>query len=200
MILIKRPVFCAFFLSLIFCCAGAACASAERLSGIQKLLLPRSVVCWVEGALFGDIVLGARSRLDFVCVDRKLGDALSNLSPDSTGGDNLYSVPEWLRVYGKDYKKEPGKTLFVLKIESFKPWSFDTSLIFIGDYQVKSGDVITGIMLDPSYEIKGGVTGLPGDYSGQVSFFVPSSLLKNSTLSVGYGEYSALKTLNKKEF
>ena len=196
----RRHVICTVIMSVILCCAGGADAQSARLSGIQKLLFPRSVICWVEGTDFGDLVIGARGRIDFVCVDRKLGDALSGLTADSSGGDNLYSVPEWLRVYAKDYTKEAKKTLFVLKIQSFKPWKFDTSELFIGDYRIKDDDVLTGIMIDPSFEIKGGVTELPGDYSGQISLLVPSELLKKSSLSVGYGEYSAIKTLNKKEF
>ena len=198
--LIRKHVICALIMSLVFCCAGLANAESTRLRGIQKLLFPRSVICWVEGTDFGDLILGARGRIDFVCVDRKLGDALSNLTPDGSGGDNSYTVPEWLRIYAKDYTKMPKKTLFVLKIQAHKPWEFDTSALFIGDYRIKNEDIITGVMLDPSFEIKGGINALPGDYSGQVSILVPSDLLKKTSLKVGYGEYSAAKTFNKKEF
>ena len=93
---------CVFAASL-FC---SAAFSAGR-TDFQKLLEPRVATCWVEGSVLDDIVLGARGRLDFVCVDERLGDMLSRLRLGEGRELEFESAPEWLRVYGRDYNKHP---------------------------------------------------------------------------------------------
>lgn len=175
---------CVFAASL-FC---SAAFSAGR-TDFQKLLEPRVATCWVEGSVLDDIVLGARGRLDFVCVDERLGDMLSRLRLGEGRELEFESAPEWLRVYGRDYNKHRGKKiLFVLKIEAFKPWSFDTTELCIGDYRIASEDIQIGFKLDPSLEIRAGRTELPGGYVGETCFFVPSEFVGKKSLKVGYGE------------
>lgn len=166
---------------------GAAFSSPR--TDFQKLMESRTTTCWVEGSVLGDIVLGARGRLDFVCVDERLGDFLARLRIGDAKESEFESAPEWLRVYGRDYNRHRGKkVLFVLRIEAFKPWMFDTEALGIGDYRVASEDVQTGFKLVPTAELRPGKTELPGGYVGQTCFFVPVESLRQKNLTIGYRE------------
>lgn len=166
--------------------------AAEKPTKFQELLAPRTVYCWIEGSALDEIVLNARAKLSFVYVDRKLGDAMyaRRKGSDARHSDERDSVPEWLFDNGWDYRKKKDTALFVLHVEAMKPWTFDTSQVFIGGYRLNDADIVKQGKSIASFVVEGGAMELPGDFSTQLSFFVPAKDLKpGETIALGYGDY-----------
>ena len=65
-------------LTVIFTTAAAAFAASSQISpGLMKLLEERQTDCWVEGTVFGEMILGARGSLQFIYNDAKLSEAIA---------------------------------------------------------------------------------------------------------------------------
>lgn len=144
----------------------------------SALLETRQTNVWVEGTLLGDMVIGARGSIQIIYVDKALSDAIT----DDT------SLHDWARhmaqYFGSDATR--GKALFIAHIETYKPWTFDPSQVFVGGYHVTEDDVLSPSMTNPFGE-------LGSDQTGYFAFAVPSKeLKKGKEIPIGYGDDSAL--------
>lgn len=170
-----------FVLSMLVLFSFASCAFA---ADIEKLLEDRTVTLYPEGQVLGNMVIGARSKMEFVYVDRALANAIREEE----------SVPEWLswhsRHWGTDAAK--GKALFVIRYEAYKPWTFSPADIAIGGRAVETGDILT----KKGYIIDGEIT------SGTIAtmaFAVPSDLAyPGKETLISYKEESFEWTVPKK--
>lgn len=178
MTLILLMLFFLYFLSFL---------TVADAADFQRLLDARTATCWVEGEALDELVLNARGRLTFVCVDRKMGEFLRSArdekDPWKKGGP-----PQWLRFFGQNYARRKGQTLFVANIGASKPWTFDTGLLTVAGRAAEEGDILRGVIADPQKEIPPGQSELPSGYEGVLAFFAPTSLLKAGTeIEIGYG-------------
>ncbi|MDT8284166.1 MAG: hypothetical protein RQ767_01455 [Thermovirgaceae bacterium] len=170
-----------FVLLMLVLFSFASCALA---ADVEKMLEDRMVTLYPEGQLLGNMVIGARGKMEFIYVDRALANAIRE----------DMSVPEWLswhsRHWGTDVAK--GKALFVIRYEAYKPWNFSTADIAIGGRALEKGDILT----NKAYIIDGDIT------SGTIATLaiaVPADLASpgNKTV-ISYMEGSAEWTVPKK--
>ena len=124
---------------IIALCSLASVAIADEEALVQE----RMVSIRAEGKQLDGLVIGAQARLDFIYVDAVLVEALRTPS----------GFPDWLRWHAKDFASEElkGGVLFVLRIETYNPWTFDPMKISVADYALKEEDILT----KPAYVPKG---------------------------------------------
>ncbi len=157
----------------ILLCSFASAAIADE----EVLVQERMVSIRAEGKQLDGLVIGAQARLDFIYVDAALVEALRTPS----------GFPDWLRWHAKDFASEElkGGALFVLRIETYNPWTFDPTKISVADYALKDEDILT----KPAYVPKGD---LPSHFEGSLSFRVPGLKLKpGQEIIISYGEDKA---------
>ena len=164
-------------------------AEAAKREDLAALLERRSINCWPEGTVFEDMVIGARGKLTFFYVDSKLGNALQRLRTSGNEGMPHDRMPAILTQFSGKFTARKDRTLFVVYIEGYKPWTFDTRKIRAGDETLADEDIVTGILANPEAELQPGENELPSDYLGAMSFYVKNEILEpGKEISIGYGE------------
>lgn len=152
-------------------------ATCSFAADVQGLLEERTVMLHPEGQVLGNMVLGARGKIQFIYVDRTLAKAVQDdpLSPDWLG----WNVRHW----GTDPVK--GKTLFIIRYEAYKPWSFSPGDITIGGRNIEPGDILTRKAFIVEGELPGGTLGI-------IAVAVPSETASPGRPAVfGYSDASA---------
>lgn len=145
---------------------------AWAVSPFQERLQARTATFWIEGQALGDMVLGARARLSFVLVDATLARDLSG-NPEA---------PEWLSWHGQHYGAK-GKTLFIVRLKTLKPMTFDPTLLHVGDHQVTMDDVLTRQHFLPQGD-------LPSGLEGTLALRIPTTAIpKKGPIPLGYGDW-----------
>jgi hypothetical protein len=157
--------------------AGPVFASGAQ-KDVERLAPPRTVVCFFDGEDFDGLVLNARGKLTFLCVDGRFADALARQRSAERGTGVASGIPQQVFAYAA--KARPGKkrVLFVVKVQALKGWKFDSSLISVGGYSPSKADIITGVADDPSRELRHGERELAKGYDGFIGFLVPSEHVK----------------------
>ena len=90
-------------------------AEAAEQKDLNALLEERQIDCWVEGEVFGDLILGSRGTIQFIYLDAKLSKAIS--------------VEQGLRAAGR--RPEPvlrvarDERTFIANLEANKPWTVE---------------------------------------------------------------------------
>lgn len=153
-----------------------SCAYAAEAPDIAHLLDERQTDLWVEGQHMGDIVFGARGSMQFIYVDAKLSKAI-------TESTNLESwVGEMAQYFGTEAVK--GKSLFIVHINTYKPWDFDPTKIQVAGRNLEKNDVLSSSMTNPFGQ-------LASKDDGYFAFAVPASLVKpGASVTLGYGDDS----------
>lgn len=163
-----------YVLTVIAIFALASCAAAARISpDVAKLLDARQINCWVEGEMLGDMVLGSRGSIQFIYLDEAMSLAIR--------ADHTLApwVDDMNQYYGSAGTNK--KALFVVQLESNKPWNVEISQFKVGSYSPKMEDV-----LSPSW--KNPIGSLQSGEKGQFAFVVPITELKKGTeIMIGYG-------------
>lgn len=173
---------------LLFIAAGFFSASAyAKEQSNDALVQERTAVCYVDGVVFDDLVLGAQGSIQFVYLDAKLSRALSKAHSDIAEAKTpLYPFPEWMEE-GNNYfstGKRRDSVTFIAKLETFKPWEVDPTQIFVSGYRLTKNDVLSPSMTNPFGDVPSGTT-------GYFAFSVPGSQIKaGAEINLGYGEYS----------
>lgn len=133
-------------------------AWARQGEDLQTLLDERTATVWLEGQKLGELILGARAEIHFIYVDSKLSQAVTK--------DPF--APDWLRwnvqYMGTDSVR--GKALFILHFKTMKPWTFDPSMIRVGNYTISRNDILNDKDFTP-------VGDLPSGFEGTLAFVVP---------------------------
>ncbi len=149
---------------LIFLILLVAPAKTSAMAEVplEDLIAERNARLYLEGQVLGDMVIGARARLDFIYIDRTLAEAARE------GG----AVPEWLEWNAGYFgSQKSGKdALFLLVFETFKPWTFTPELISVNGKPLGEGDIVTR----PEYVPRGD---LPSGYKGRFAFTVPGDIV-----------------------
>jgi len=160
--------------------AGTAAFAAD----VEKLVEDRTVMLHPEGQVLGNMVLGARGKIQFIYVDRTLAKAVQN-DPVS---------PDWLSWNARHWGTDPvkGKTLFIIRYEAYKPWSFSPGDITIGGRNIEPGDILTRKAFIVEGELPSGTLGI-------IAVAVPSETASPGMPTVfGYSDASAEWTVPKK--
>lgn len=147
----------ALLMALFFLAAATAAFSAD----LETLVQERTVVIYPEGQVLGNMVIGARGKMEFIYVDKALAHAIR-------GGE---MVPDWLSWYSRHWGTEDvkGRTLFIIRYEANKPWSFDPADISIGGRSLERKDILN----DKVFIVEGD---LPSGTLGILSVAVPTEL------------------------
>lgn len=181
----KKLILACLLCVLVSCFTLAEALAKEPDSNV--LVGERTAVCYIEGEVFDDLILGSRGVIQFVYLDSKLSKALSKAHADIAGGKTpLSPFPQWIEQNHSYFAKEgkQGKVVFMAELESFRPWDFDPSEVFIGNYHLTKNDILSPSMTNPFGE-------LPSGMVGDFVFVVPASEVKPGTeINIGYGEYS----------
>ncbi len=144
----KRKIF--FLLMLLLSFAIIGCQVSFRADAstndLNSLLDERQTDCWVEGELFGDLVLGSRGTIQFIYLDAKLSKAISaeqGLAPWVDDLNQYYGSPETRK-----------KALFIANLEANKPWTVEEQKISIGGYHLtkktsypQAGRILSGLWM-----------------------------------------------------
>ncbi len=154
-------------------------------SSYDELAKDRLINLWIDGQVLGDMVIGARSQLSLIFMDRKACEAARS---------NMAGIPDWISwnlqyesVAAKDKKK-----LFLIRYKTFKNWEFDVSKLSVGDYILSDSDILTRRDFTQTGS-------LPPGTDGTLAVAIPSSKLKpGSTVSISYGENSQSWTIPKR--
>ena len=117
--------------SFFWVCPATA---ASRMSEIEKLAPPRTVVCYFEGQDVADLVVNARGKLTFLCVDSKLAQALSRLRKTEYSSGEFSGIPSQIFAYATKSRRR--HVLFVVRVQALKIWDFDSSMISVGGYSI----------------------------------------------------------------
>ncbi|WP_050771323.1 hypothetical protein [Dethiosulfovibrio peptidovorans] len=143
----------------------------------DDLEVDRSSVVWVEGQVMGDMVLGAKAKLIFLFMDRRLCDVAR-----VDRGD----LPEWL-TWNLQYEsaaRRGKREFFLLRYEAIKNWEFDPTKIKVGGYKLKMTDVL-------SRKDMVNVGPLSSGTLATLAFSVPRSFLKpGHSLEIVYGDWA----------
>jgi len=168
-------IFLVMVLTIVFPIAEAAAIKMPISEKMKKLIDERQVDCWVEGEVFGDMILGARGLINFIYIDAKLSKAISE----------EHSLDSWVDDLNQYFgsPQTVGKALFIAQIEANKPWDFKVEEIRIGDYHLDKNDIISPSWKNPTESLD------PGK-KWQFAFVVPISEMKyGKEIPVGYGNY-----------
>ncbi|HOI82079.1 MAG: hypothetical protein WCQ69_10770 [Bacteroidales bacterium] len=149
----KKPI--VFLMALFLLAASIAAFSAD----LETLVQERTVVIYPEGQVLGNMVIGARGKMEFIYVDKTLAHAIRE-------GD---MPSDWLSWYSRHWGTEDvkGRILFIIRYEANKPWSFDPGDISIGGRSLERKDILT----DKAFIVEGD---LPSGTLGILSVAVPS--------------------------
>ena len=154
------------FLTIILACAlvfalyGGAVAAQRDL---EKVLNDRVATLYVEGQPLGNMIIGARAKLEFIYVDGVLVRAVKD-------DERAPSWLEWhVNKYGSDEAK--GKKLFILRVETFKPFTLMPEMIAVNGFQLKEENILTRKEFAPLGE-------LPSSFKGAMVLAVPGDLVK----------------------
>ncbi len=149
-------------------------AEAAEQKDLNALLEERQIDCWVEGEVFGDLILGSRGTIQFIYLDAKLSKAISaeqGLAPWVDDLNQYYGSPETKK-----------KVLFIANLEANKPWTVEEKKISVGGYNLTKKDVICSSWKNPFGTVDAGTT-------WQFAFVVPQEYAKpGKEITVGYGE------------
>ncbi len=170
-----------FFISVLC----FSCSSGVFASSYDDLAKDRIVTLWVEGQVLGEMVIGARSQLVFVYMDRKACDAARS---------ERGKLPDWL-TWNLQYEAvaaKEKKALFLIRYRTLKNWDFIISQLSVGGYVLSEKDILTRsdfTQLGP----------IPSDTEGTLAIAVPLSKLKpGNTISIAYGEWYQKWTIPKR--
>lgn len=143
------------FIAMITFGAGELCADE-----FEDLAIKRITTMYIEGQKFGDLVLGARARFDFLYVDGLLVKA--SIASGKT--------PDWLKWHLGHFgsPQARGKELFVLRYETYKPFDFDPFKIAVNGMYLSEKEVLTKLTRIPTGS-------LPTGAVGDLAFVVPRS-------------------------
>ena len=148
--------------------------AAKTTEEVQKLLDARQITCWVEGTLFGDLILGSRGNITFVYLDEKLSNAIRD----------DHGLAPWVDDLNQ-YYGSPGtekKAVFLIQIETNKPWNVEISKFKIGNYNPEKNDILSPSWTNPVGSLESGIT-------GQMAVTVPiSEVKKGAEITIGYGD------------
>ena len=157
--------------------AGPVLASGA-LRDVERLTPPRTVVCFFDGESFDDLVLNARGKLTFLCVDGRLADALARQRKAERGSGVASGVPPQIFAYAAKARPGGKRVLFVARVQALKGWKFDPSLISVGGYSPSKEDIITGVADNSSRELRHGERELAKGYDGFIGFLVPAEKVR----------------------
>lgn len=148
----RKPI---VYLAVLLLMASAAAAFSADL---ETLVEERTVTLYPEGQLLGDLVIGARGKIEFVYVDKALAHAIRDVD----------MPPEWLSWYSRYWgtDKAKGKALFIIRYRANKPWTFNTGDLSVGGRPLERGDILT----DKTFIVEGD---LPTGAEGILSVAVP---------------------------
>lgn len=153
----------------------------------NALVEERTALCYVEGAVFDDLILGSKGVIQFVYLDSKLSKALSKAHSNITEAKTpRYPFPRWIEEGGLYFGKEgtKGSVIFIAELEAFKPWEVEPFEVFVGSYHLTKNDILSSSMTNPFGDIPSGTV-------GHFVFAVPASEVRPGTeINIGYGEYS----------
>ena len=164
----------------IFLAAGTGAFAAD----VARLVEERTVTLYPEGQMLGNMVIGARGKIQFIYVDGTLAKAVQ----DDPGS------PDWLSWNVRHWGTDParGKALFIIRYEAYKPWSFSPGDLTIGGRNIEPGDILTR----KAFIIEGE---LPNGTLGIIAAAVPSETVQPGSPAVfGYSDASAEWTVPKK--
>ncbi|NLD05376.1 MAG: hypothetical protein GX672_05715 [Synergistaceae bacterium] len=157
----------------LFACPTSFRAEASQ-SEFKSLLDERQIDCWVEGEIFGDLILGSRGTIQFIYLDAKLSKAISAEQGLSPWVDDLN------QYFGSSETKK--KVLFIANLEANKPWTVEEKKISVGGYHLTKKDVVSSSWKNPFGTVDAGT-------SWQFAFVVPQDKVKPGTdIMVGYGD------------
>lgn len=144
---------------------------------MNKLVSERQIDVWVEGTVFGDMVLGARGAIQFFYVDNALSNAIVA----------EHSLAPWIddlnQYYGSfDTKK---RVMFIAQVEANKPWTLSVGEIRVGRYNVTKDDIMQTSWKNP-FDGDGVIN---SGEKWQFAFTVPRAELKGGKedITIGYG-------------
>ena len=148
--------------------------AARTTEEVQKLLDARQVTCWVEGTLFGDLILGSRGSITFVYLDEKMSNAIRDDHGLAPWADDL-----------NQYYGSPGtekKAIFLIQLETNKPWDVEISKFKVGSYSLTKNDILSPSWTNPIGPLESGI-------KAQMAVAVPAVEVKRgSEVAIGYGD------------
>jgi hypothetical protein len=181
------PARAAILISLALALSRPANA-ASPAKEVEKLLPPRTAVCFFDGERLADLMLNARGKLTFLYVDSRLANALSRQRASDRQYGSMSDIPPQVFAYAAKAKSKKKHVLFIASVSALKGWRFDPAMISIGGYSPSEGDIINGVSDNSALELRYGATELSKGYFGFVGFMVPEENVKPGTeITVGYG-------------
>lgn len=172
----KRKFFFLLIFLLIFkiiVCHNYFRAEAAQ-NDFKSLLDERQIDCWVEGEIFGDIILGSRGTIQFIYLDAKLSKAISAEQALAPWVDDLN------QYFGSSETRK--KVLFIANLEANKPWTVEEEKISVDGYHLTKKDVVSSSWKNPFGTIDAGT-------NWHFAFAVPQDRVRPGTeIMVGYGE------------
>lgn len=175
-IIMKKTVIIAL-IAVILSASAALAITVPMSEHMTKLVTARQIDCWVEGTVFGDMILGARGSIQFFYIDKELSDAIARENSLAPWIDDLN------QYFGTfDTKK---RAMFVAQVEANKPWTLSAGEIHVGGYSVTKDDIMQTSWKNP-FEGDGAIN---SGEKWQFAFTVPRSELKGGKeeITVGYG-------------
>lgn len=182
----KLIIACLLCIFALFFAVTEGLAAAKEPDS-NALLDERTAICYVEGMVFEDLILGSKGVIQFVYLDSKLSKALGKAHSNITEAKTpLHPFPRWIEEGGVYFGKEgtKGSVIFMVELETFKPWEIDPFEFFVGNYHLTKNDILSPSMTNPFGDMPSGTV-------EHFVFAVPASEVKPGTeVNIGYGEYS----------
>ncbi|MDO5563129.1 MAG: hypothetical protein Q4F74_05890 [Synergistaceae bacterium] len=161
-----------FVFAVILVILTSVVCFAKPAADVEGLLKDRQSICWVEGTVMGDMVLGARGTVQFIYLDEALSRAIVENNQLAPWVDDLN------QYFGSERTNK--KELFLIQVETYKPWNVDISKFIIGNYHPTIDDVLSPSVTRPLGNLESGL-------KLQMAVVVPQSEVKpGKTVKLGY--------------
>lgn len=172
----KKSANLLFVLLFIFITVTPAFAVTMPVSEkMAKLISERQTDCWVEGKRFGDMILGSRGVVNFIYLDKKLSEAITEEPGLASWIDDMN------QYYGSVRAKK--KAVFIVHIKANKPWEIKETYFNIGGHVLTKDDILSSSWKNPFGTIS----------AGEQWYFacaVPKNAVRpGKVISLGYREF-----------
>ncbi|MDO4987406.1 MAG: hypothetical protein Q4E17_00025 [Synergistes sp.] len=172
----KKIILLMLSFALLLSAAAVSFADDEYNSqgqSVSELIKQRQVGFWIEGTQFGDMILGARAKMQVIYMDKDLSTSIAR--------DKF--VPEWLTDMAQYWRYSTlKKKVFVAYLETNKPMNFDYTKLSVGGYLLQKDDILSPSMTNPFGDVASGE-------KASFAFTVPASVLKSKKeIKISYGD------------
>jgi len=136
----RLALFLALFSALLFATESRR-AEARYSREWHEILSERTTTLWIEGEVFGDLVLNARGELNVTWLERGLTSTLNN--DNNVGEWVVNALGHYFSTRRDARARMRNRDVLVLSYRARKRWTFDPTNLTVNGHAVTPDDILT---------------------------------------------------------